>query len=122
MKNLLFKILNKKRFKAEVHISEDDFTAELYTNSLSEAIKWTIVGLTESYATSNNKKSVTRGIHGKISKLSLVQFDKSSLKLFEYKQPKTVDYLYMTDAMLYVPESILRELKKENIPVEYMFK
>lgn len=122
MSSLLSKFLNKKKFKAEVHISDDNFTADFYTDSLSDAIKWTIMGLTESYATSNNKKSTTRGIHGKISKLSIFQFDKSSLKFFEYKQPRPVDYLYMTDAMLYVPESILRELKNENVPVDYMFR
>lgn len=122
MSSLLSKFLNKKKFKAEVHISDDNFTADFYTDSLSDAIKWTIMGLTESYATSTNKKSTTRGIHGKISKLSIFHLDKNSLKFFEYKQPRSVDYLYMTDAMLYVPESILRELKSENIPVDYMFR
>ena len=40
------------------------------------------------------------------------------LKIGEYKYPKTIDYLFMTDAMVYVPDSIVKQIKSEDIPAE----
>ena len=117
--NKMFANLFKKRlYKSEIFITDDDFTAEYYSESLSMSLKWILSGLNESYATSENRKSMTRGIYGKISKFSFIHFDEGKLKFCEYKSPKTIDYLFMTDAMVYVPDSIVKQIKSEDIPVE----
>lgn len=112
------KMFNKKYYKAEIHITDDDFTAEYYSDSLTLCLKWIIAGLTESYATSNNLKSMTRGIYGKISKYKFIHLTDNRLKINEYKSPSSVDYLFMTDAMVYVPDSIIKQMRNEDIPEE----
>ena len=111
---LISKILKKKKYKAEVYITADNFTAEYFTDSLNEALTWTLSGISESYATSNNIKSLTRGIYGKICKFSAFHFTSGSIKICEYKSPPTQDYLFMTDAMVYVPDSIMSAVRKES--------
>lgn len=118
VKSVLKKILKKKSYKAEIHISDDDFVAEYYSDSLTLCLKWIIAGLSETYATSDNRKSLTRGIYGHISTLSLFHLQDGVLKIGEYKKPRSVDYLFMTDAMVYVPDSIMRKIKEEDIPSE----
>ena len=90
MKNLFLKFLNKKKYKAEVFIVSDNFTAEFYSDSLSDALNWILAGLTESFATSDNYNSITRGVYGRICDFSIVHLDDSSLKLFEYRPPKNL--------------------------------
>ncbi len=111
-------LFKKKLYKAEIHISDDNFTAEYYSDSLSLALKWVIAGLTESYATSTNTKSMTRGIYGMISKYKFIHISNGKIKIGEYKNPSTIDYLFMTDAMVYVPDSIVKQIKSEDIPAE----
>lgn len=110
---LLSKILKKKKYKAEVYITADNFTAEYYSDSLNEVLSWALAGIAESYATSNNTKSMTRGIYGKICKFSTFHFADGAFKICEYKSPKPSDYLFMTDAMVYVPDSIMNAVRKE---------
>lgn len=114
VKDILSKILKKKKYKAEVYITADNFTAEYYSDSLNEALTWTLSGIAESYATSNNTKSATRGVFGKIGKFSALHFSSGTLKICEYKFPPTQDYLFMTDAMVYVPDSIMSAVRKES--------
>ncbi len=118
MNKLIAKAFNKKMYKAEIYISDDNFTAEYYSDSLSMSLKWVIAGLTESYSTSTNTKSMTRGVYGTISKYTLLHISDGKLKIGEYKYPKTIDYLFMTDAMVYVPDSIVKQIKSEDIPAE----
>jgi|TARA_B110000495_G_scaffold93539_1_gene80802 hypothetical protein len=110
---ILSKILKKKKYKAEVYIMDGDFTAEYYSDELNEVLTWTLTGIAESYATSINTKSITRGIFGKICTFSTIHINSGSLKICEYKYPKPEDYLFMTDAMVYVPDSIMRAVRKE---------
>ena len=114
MNRILSKILKKKKYKAEVYITADDFTAEYYSDSLNEVLSWTLSGIAEGYATSNNTKSMTRGIYGKICKFSTIHVANGLIKLCEYKSPSTGDYLFMTDVMVYVPDSIINAVKKES--------
>lgn len=120
VKGILAKILKKKKYKAEVYISDDDFTAEYFSDSLNSTLAWTLTGLGESYVTSKNTGSMTRGIYGKICKFSLFHIHEGRIKIFEYKPPSTSDYLFMTDAMVYVPDSIMHEVKKECKPIDLL--
>lgn len=121
MNHIISKILKKKKYKAEVYISDDDFTAEYYSDSLSSALSWTLSGIAESYATSKNTKSMTRGIYGKISKFSALHFTQGAIKICEYKTPTQKDYLFMTDAMVYVPDSIMRAVGNEStLPIQML--
>ena len=95
-------LLNKKKYKAEVLITDDDFTAEFFSDSLTEVVSWTLAGIAESYATSKNTKTMTRGIYGTISKFSAFHISSNSIKIFYYVTPSQRDYLFMTDAMVYV--------------------
>ena len=121
MNQLISKILKKKKYKAEVYISDDDFTAEFYSDSLSSALSWTLAGIAESYATSKNSKILTRGIYGKISKFSIFHITQGSIKICEYQTPVQKDYLFMTDAMVYVPDSIMKAVGNEKtLPIQML--
>ena len=107
-------LLNKKKYKAEVLITNDNFTAEFFSDSLTEVVSWTLAGIAESYATSDNTKTMTRGIYGTISKFSAIHISGKTIKIFDYKTPSQRDYLFMTDAMVYVPDSIMRNLGTDH--------
>ena len=114
MKNLVLKFLDKKKYKAEVFILSDNFTAEFYSDSLNDALNWILAGLTESFATSDNYSSITRGVYGRICDFSVIHLDDNSLKLFEYRPPNKVDYMFMTDSVVFVPDSIMNQVRKET--------
>ena len=113
MKALLLKILKKKKYKSEVVLTDDHFTAEYYSDSINNSLSWTLSGISESFATSNNLKSLTRGIYGRICTFSIIHIKNGKIKIFEYKEPTSSDYLFMTDAMVHVPESIMSEVRRE---------
>ena len=120
VKKFISKLLKKTKYKAEVYISDDDFTAEYFSDSLNEVLSWTLTGIGESYVTSKNTSTMTRGVYGKICKFSLFHVQGGRIKVFEYKSPQPSDYLFMTDAMVYVPDSIMHEVKKEHIPIDLL--
>tara|TARA_B100001057_G_scaffold282101_1_gene282436 strand:- start:699 stop:1070 length:372 start_codon:yes stop_codon:yes gene_type:complete len=121
IKKLIASLLKRKLYKAEVLITDEDFTAEFYSDSLNECVTWILAGISESFATSNNKKSMTRGIYGRVSKFSILNFDKNTIKINEYKEPPSREYLFMTDAMVYVPDSIMRKVGNEStLPIQML--
>lgn len=113
VKNLFSKLHNQKKYKSEVYITDGNFTADFYSDSLNDSLSWVLAGIAESYATSSNTNSLTRGVYGKISQFSLFHIANGKIRICEYKLPNTTDYLFMTDAMVYVPDSIMRAVKKE---------
>ena len=121
IKKLIASLLKRKLYKAEVLITDDNFTAEFYSDSLNECVTWILFGISESFATSNNKKSMTRGIYGRVSKFSILNFDNNTIKINEYKEPPSREYLFMTDAIVYVPDSIMRKVGNEStLPIQML--
>ena len=121
VRTYIAKLLKKKKYKAEVYIHDGNFTAEYYSDALNESLSWTLAGISESYVTSSNTKSLTRGIYGKISKFSLIHIADGKIKVCEYKLPSSSDYLFMTDAMVYVPDSIMNEVRRElPVPIQML--
>ena len=59
-------------------------------------------------------KTMTRGIYGTISKFSAFHISGNSIKIFDYVTPSQRDYLFMTDAMVYVPDSIMKAMGTET--------
>lgn len=115
IKRLLAKIFRKKLYKAEVLLIEDDFTAEYHSDKLSKCLAWTLNGLQEARSTNDESKmSYTKGIYGRIMPLKIVNITQSSVGVLSYKKPCSEDYLFMTDTMIHVPESVLKIARKEE--------
>ena len=114
IKKLIASLMQRKLYKAEVLITDDDFIAEFYSDSLNECLMWVLSGISESFTTSNNTKTITKGIYGRISKFSFVHLSKNKLKINEYKIPSQQEYLFMTEAMVYVPDSIMKKVRNES--------
>lgn len=115
VKRFLSKLLNKPLYKAEVIITSDDFIAEYHSDTISSCLSWTLVGLQETRSTSTELKlSFTKGIYGRIMPLKVFSFNKNSIGFMSYKKPATEDYLFMTDQMIHVPESIMKHVRKEE--------
>ena len=114
IKRLLAKLFGKKLYKAEVIITDDEFTAEYYANTLGQCLSWTLVGLQEARSTSNSKLSHTKGIYGRLMPLKIINISSKSIGIMSYKRPISEDYLFMTDEMVHVPESIMKIVRKEE--------
>jgi hypothetical protein len=114
IKRLLAKLFGKKLYKAEVIITDDEFTAEYYADTLGQCLSWTLVGLQEARNTSGSKLSHTKGVYGRLMPLKLINITSKSIGVLAYKKPITEDYLFMTDEMVHVPESIMKIVRKEE--------
>ena len=115
VKRFLSKLLNKPLYKAEVIITSDDFIAEYHNDTITSCLSWTLAGLKETRTTSTESKlSFTKGIYGRIMPLKVFSFNKNSIGFMSYKKPVTEDYLFMTDQMVHVPESIMKYVRKEE--------
>ena len=64
IKTAIASLMQRKLYKAEVLITDDDFIAEFYSDSLNECLMWVLSGISESFTTSNNTKTITKGIYG----------------------------------------------------------
>jgi hypothetical protein len=115
IKRLLAKLFGKKLYKAEIILTEDNFTAEYYANTLNQCLSWTLVGLQEARVTSNSKLSHTKGVYGRLMPLRIINITSNSIGIMSYKRPCTEDYLFMTDEMVHVPESIMKIVRKEEL-------
>ena len=119
MKKLLAKIFKRKLYKAEVIMTEDNFTAEYYSNSINKCLEWILIGLHESVYTGNGASNfpVTKGVYGRLLPLKICQVNAGSIRLMSYKEMDHKDYMYMTDRMVYIPEYILSlgKLETESI-------
>ncbi len=115
IKRLLAKVFRKKLYKAEVLLVEDDFTAEYYSDKLGKCLAWTLNGLQEARrSNTDSKMSHTKGVYGRIMPLKVVNVTQSSIGIMSYKRPCSEDYLFMTDTMIHVPESVLKIARKEE--------
>lgn len=113
---IISKLFKKKLYKAEVVITNDEFIAEYHSDSLAECLNWTLVGLKESRHTSNYTKSasLTNGVYGRIMPFKVFNISKNSVGILSYKRPITEDYLFMTDKLVHIPESIIKKIGKEE--------
>ena len=114
IKRLLAKLFGKKLYKAEVIITDDDFTAEYYADTLGKCLSWALAGLYEARSTSDSKLMHTKGIYGRLMPLKVISVTSNSIRIMSYKKPVTEDYLFMTDEMVHVPESIMKIVRKEE--------
>ena len=115
IKRLLAKVFRKKLYKAEVLMVEDDFVAEYHSDKLGSCLAWTLNGLQEVRSTTTDSKLThTKGAYGRIMPLKVVNVSQSSIGLMSYKKPCSEDYLFMTDTMIHVPESVLKIARKEE--------
>ena len=114
IKRLLAKLFGKKLYKAEVIITDDEFTAEYYADTLGQCLTWTLVGLQEARVTSNSKLSHTKGVYGRLMPLKIINITSKSIGIMSYKTPVTEDYLFMTDEMVHVPDSVMKIVRKEE--------
>ena len=114
IKKLLAKLFGKKLYKAEVIITEDGFTAEYYSDTLGKCLSWTLAGLNEARVTSDSNLIHTKGIYGRLMPLKVINITSNSIGVMSYKTPVTEDYLFMTDEMIHVPESIMKIVRKEE--------
>tara|TARA_A100001037_G_scaffold160116_1_gene144298 strand:- start:27832 stop:28206 length:375 start_codon:yes stop_codon:yes gene_type:complete len=115
IKRYLAKIFKKKLYKAEIIIVEDDFIAEHYADTLSACLSWTLVGLQEARSTATKSKlSHTKGIYGRLMPLKVISVTQKSIGFMSYKKPVVEDYLFMTDSMVHVPDSIMKVVRKEE--------
>ena len=103
---LIARLLNKKLYKSQIIIVEDDFTADYYSDSLLHSLKWTLHGIYETNATqqisSSKSSSATNGIFGQISEFKVLNFTKSSIGFCNYAKPKSSDTMFMTNQMVYI--------------------
>lgn len=127
--SLIAKILRKRLYKSQVSVVGDDFTAVHYSDSLIEALKWTMHGIYEMSTTQSTdhpkQKSITNGVFGQICDFKILSVTQKSISIFGYATPKNEDILFMTNQMVYVPEKILRALKKQDAKIsdlDAMFK
>ena len=115
IKHYLSKLFKKKLYKAEIIITSDDFIAEYYADTLGACLSWTLVGLQESRSSVvESKLSYTKGVYGRIMPLKVIDITQNSVGLLTYKKPVTEDYLFMTETMIHIPESIMKVVRKEE--------
>ena len=120
------RILGKKIYKSEIIITSDEFTASYESNCLFASLKWAIAGLYESahYSSTDGNQSKNIVI-GKISEFKLFSLSSSSIVLFGYNKPKNEDLMFLSNNMVYIPDRILKTLRKEEVDLtklEGMFK
>jgi hypothetical protein len=123
IKRYLSKLFKKKLYKAEIIITSDDFIAEYYADTLSACLSWTLNGLQETRSSiTESKLSYTKGVYGRIMPLKVISITQSSISILSYKKPVTEDYLFMTDTMIHVPDSIMKIVRKEEPDIISKFK
>lgn len=114
MKKIIARLFKKKLYKAEVIITDDDFTAEYYADTLAQCLNWTLIGLQEARHTSTSGLTHTKGVYGRIMPLKIINVSAGSIGIMSYKKPVSEDYLFMTDDMIHIPESIMKDVRKEE--------
>jgi hypothetical protein len=110
--SFIAKLLGKKLYRAEVIIESGTFTATHHSDSITEVLQWALHGIHEAYGTEPNKKgSVTHGVFGKICQFKLINVTQKSFGILCYSKPKNEDIMFMTNQMIYIPETILKLAK-----------
>ena len=114
---IIAKLLNKKLYKSKITILDDEFTATHDSDSLLESLKWTLHGIYEANATQQQQQENTksnRGIFGQICEFKILSISSSSISLLDYSKPKNEDMMFMSNHMVYIPQKILNNLKKQE--------
>lgn len=115
---IIAKLLKKKLYKSQVTMVGDEFVAEHHSDSLVESLKWTLHGIHEAHATQPKdhpkQASATHGVFGQICEFKVLSVTKSSIGVCSYSRPKNEDIMFMTNRMVYIPEKILKTLKKQE--------
>lgn len=124
---IIARILGKKLFMSEITILKEEFTATHYSDSLLESLKWTLHGIYESSNLNNDidNSSNKLGVFGQIREFKIFKLSKSSISFCGYPKPKAEETLFMTNQMVYIPQNILKNLKKQEVSVselDTMFK
>jgi hypothetical protein len=126
---IIAKMLGKKLYKSQVTMVEDAFDATHYSDSLLDSLKWTMHGIYETCSTQppleNKQGSMLHGVFGQICKFKLINITQKSIGICSYSKPKNEDILFMTNQMVYIPEKILKSLKKQDAKLtdmDLMFK
>ena len=112
---IIAKLLNKKLYKSKITILDDEFTATHDSDSLLESLKWTLHGIYEANATQQQENTKSnRGIFGQICEFKILSVSSSSISLLDYSKPKNEDMMFMSNHMVYIPQKILNNLKKQE--------
>lgn len=112
---IIAKLLNKKLYKSKITILDDEFTATHDSDSLVESLKWTLHGIYEANATQQQENTKSnRGIFGQICEFKILSVSSSSISLLDYSKPKNEDMMFMSNHMVYIPQKILNNLKKQE--------
>lgn len=113
---IIAKLLNKKLYKSKITILDDEFTATHDSDSLLESLKWTLHGIYEANATQQQQENTksNRGIFGQICEFKILSVSSSSISLLDYSKPKNEDMMFMSNHMVYIPQKILNNLKKQE--------
>jgi hypothetical protein len=111
------RILGKKIYKSEIIITSDEFTAYYESDCLFASLKWVIAGLYESahYSSTTDSNQSKNIVIGKISEFKLFSLSSSSIVLFGYNKPKNEDLMFLSNNMVYIPDRILKTLRKEEV-------
>tara|TARA_B100000579_G_scaffold376398_1_gene341856 strand:+ start:88 stop:465 length:378 start_codon:yes stop_codon:yes gene_type:complete len=121
--HFIAKLLGKKLYKAEVIIESGSFTADSHSDSITEALKWVLHGIHEAYESEpNDTGSANHGVFGKISEFKLLNITKNSIGILCYSKPKNEDIMFMTNRMVYIPETILKLAKEGDFNLQSNFK
>ena len=124
LNKIIAKLLNKKLYKSSITILADDFTATYNNDSLLESLKWTLHGMYEANHTQSpeslKSKSTTNGIFGQICKFKIISFTSGSITILDYAKSKNEDMMFMSNSMVYIPDTILKTLKKDQVSLEQL--
>jgi len=131
VKEIIAKILNKPMYRAKITLVGENFDATHESNSLLDCLKWTMHGLYEcdhedkelqdkfgniierEYSKSSKKHYSV----GQICEFKLFNVTSNSIGIFCYSKPRNEDMLFMSNKMVYVPEKILKTLKKQEVSI-----
>ena len=119
IKKFIARILKKPIYRSSVIIVDDNFTATFDSDCIFKSIKWVLHGINESAII--NKKENTN-VFGKISEFKILSFTKTSIGFLCYTKPKPSDFLFMSNNMIYIPETILNIAKNADLKIDDIIK
>lgn len=113
IESIIRKVLKKKKYKAEIYIENEDFTATFYSDTYKKAVDWIFSGIHESN-TIENKTDMENNIlkiKGFISKFKLLhKTNKNTLIVFDYAKGSDDEAVVLSSSKLFIPNSILNNI------------
>jgi hypothetical protein len=119
---LIAKLLKKKLYKSNVHLTDEEFTANYYSNCILSSLKWTLHGIYESSNFRSSDMGSKKYIYGQICEFKILSINNGSIVFFDYTKPRSDDFLFMSNNMVYIPENILKIAKKSKLHVSDFLK